>query len=389
VAVALGCLAVLASGMLRYDACFRGPDLIFRWFALPLLGLALCLAFALLPATGQLALASVLVTWGMLESGFGVAERRREAHTEAFVARDYYQPDPMLGYGPERGIRARAWKRVDGSTLYDVEYDIDENGRRITPFEHPERRDRFLLFFGCSFAFGEGVSAEQTLPAFVARAAPRYVPYNYAFHGYGPNQLVAKLESGTLRQEIREREGTLVYVLIGAHVSRAIGSMVIHTRWAHDAPYYALDTAGQPVRRGTFTTGRPVLALGYALLGRSNVLRFLQLDVPPVITQHHIALTAGLLARSAALFRQSFGPERFVVVVHPEHWPSEVSARLAKALSEEGVEVLDYAQLFGADRQGYFFPEDRHPTARAHKAVAARLVADVGLGERDYTERLP
>jgi len=375
----LACLAVLAAGVWRSDELFRTPDLVFRWFALPLLGLALTCAFALLPGTGRLALASTLATWGLFEAGLWVDEAWRASRVESFVARDYYQPDPRLGYGPKPGIRTRAWKRIAGATLYDVEYEIDGQGRRVTPVESPGRRDRFLLFFGCSFAFGEGVAGDETLPAFVARQAPRYVPYNYAFHGYGPHQLLAKLESGTLRDEVREAEGSLVYVLIGAHVSRAIGSMIVYTSWAHDAPYYELAATGEPVRRGTFTTGRPWTSIGYALLGKSHVARSLGVDVPPFVTDQQITLTARILGRSAARFRESFGPGRFVVVAYPEHWPSPIAKRLASALAREGVEYLDYSSLFGADRTEYFFPEDRHPKARAHQAVAERLVGDLGL----------
>jgi hypothetical protein len=380
-ALALGCVLVPALGVLRFDACFESPDLILRWFALPLLGLALSCALAFLRGSGRLALVASLSTWGLLEAGFWAAEAWRASRTEIVIAREYYQPDATLGYAPARGLRTHARKRLDGRTLYDVEYEIDGLGRRVTPLDDREGRERFLLFFGCSFAFGEGVDGAETLPAFVAREARRYVAYNYAFHGYGPHQLLAKLESGSLRDEVSEPEGLLVYVLIGAHVSRAIGSMVVYTSWAHDAPYYALDAAGEPTRHGTFTTGRPWTSLGYALLGGSQVLRFLHLDVPPRITDRHLALTARILGRSAALFREAFGPQRFVVLAYPEHWPSEIAARLQGHLAGEGIEYLDYSALFGPDRADYFLPGDRHPKARAHAAVARRLVADLGLAE--------
>jgi hypothetical protein len=379
--LALGCAAVLACAVSRLDECFRTPDLILHWFSLPLLGLALASAFLLLPGTGRLALGATLATWALLEIGFGLGRAWRDPRVDAFVSHDYFQPDPVLGYGPLHGIRARARKRIDGQNLYDVEYAIDEAGRRVTPVESQEGRDRFLLFFGDSFTFGEGVQGDETLSAFVARRAARYVPYNYAFHGYGPNQLLAKLESDTLRQEVREPKGMAVYVFIGAHVSRAIGSMVVYTGWAHDAPYYALDGEGTPRRMGTFTTGRPWTSIAYALLGRSQVLSFLHLDLPLVVTDHHVELAARLIERSALLFHEQFGPQRFVAVAYPEQWPSEISRRLARALTRDGIEVLDYASLFEPHRADYFFPADRHPKPEAHRAVAERLVADLGLAD--------
>ncbi|HZO09238.1 MAG TPA: hypothetical protein VFC77_07665 [Myxococcota bacterium] len=378
-AVALGCVAALAWGLLHLDGCFRSPDRILRWFALPLVGLALATAFALLPGAGRLALAATLSTWGLFEVGFGLARAWREPRIESSIAREYYQPDPTLGYAPLPGVRTRAWKRVADELLYDVEYHIDALGRRVTPVEPRAGRDRFLLVFGDSFAFGEGVQDDETLPACVARRAPRYAPYNYAFHGYGPPQLLAKLESGTLRREVDEAQGTLLYVFIGAHVSRAIGSMVVYTGWAHDAPYYALDAEGMPRRMGTFTTGRPWTSIAYALLGRSQVLGLLHLDVPLVVSDRDVELAARLIVRSATLFHEQFGPQRFVVAAYPERWPSQLARRLARVLAGEGIEVLDYTSLFGSDRAEYFFPEDRHPMARAHAAVAERLVEDLDL----------
>src|SRR5262249_52998402 len=155
------------------------------------------------------------------------------------------------------------------------------------------------------------------------------------------------------RREVREPEGTLVYVFIGAHVSRAIGSMVVYTGWAHDAPYYALDEEGTPRRMGTFTSGRPGTSIGDALPRRSPVLSFLHLGVPLAVTARHVDLAARLIERSALLFHEQFGAQRFVAVAYPERWPTEISRRLASTLARDGIEVLDYASLLEADRADY------------------------------------
>jgi hypothetical protein len=368
-------------GLAHIDACFRSPTRIFWCFSLPLVGVVVAFAFALLPSSGRLALASTVTMIVLLEAGFGAADAWFHPEVETHTDRSYYQPHPTLGYGPKRGIRARAWKRVDERLLYDVEYEIDERGRRVTTVEGRADRDRFLLFFGGSFVFGEGVEARATLPYLVSTHAVRHVPYNYAFHGYGPNQLLAKLESGELRGEVVESEGALVYGFIDAHVRRAIGSMVVYTGWAWSAPCYVLDGEARVRRVGTFTTARPWTAIGFSLLGRSRLLRRFHVDLPFVISDRHVELTAQIFAEAAARFRETFGPQRFVVVAYPEHWPSPLAARLGHALRGEKIEFLDYSRLLAPDRDAYFFPEDRHPNGLAHRAVAERLVADLGLAE--------
>jgi hypothetical protein len=56
----------------------------------------------------------------------------------------------------------------------------------------------------------------------------QYRPYNYGGIGYGPQQMLAKLQEGGIQQEVAEHQGVLVYLLIPDHVNRAIGTMQVH-----------------------------------------------------------------------------------------------------------------------------------------------------------------
>jgi hypothetical protein len=376
-ALAFACFAVLAFSVVNADEYFRDPHSIVWRFAAPLTLALLCFAFAVLPDTGRLALGSVLVSLGLMEGSFALLNASEQAKVETHVDPGYYQEHTALGWAPRPGITTRAAKRVDGAPVYDVEYAIDERGRRITPVASTLGRTRFVLFFGCSCTFGEGLAQTETLPFFVAEGAPRIMPYNYGFHGYGPQQLLARLESGSLRGEVEEREGDLVYLFIDSHVNRAIGSLVVYNGWAHSAPNYVIDATGEPVRRGTLTTGRPLTALAYGVLGLSQVLRHFRVEVPPVITDDHVELTARIFARSAALFHEQFGSGRFVVVMFPG---STLTGRLRSALNRLGVESLDYSQLFDYQQPEYHLPEDWHPTARANQVIAERLDADLADG---------
>jgi len=373
-ALSIVCSAVLAFGVATAGEYFRDPHSILWHFALPLMLALLSLAFAVLPATGRLALGSVLLTLGVMEGSFALLNASRQPHVETYVDPGYYQQHDALGWAPRPGSTTRASKRVDGASIYDVEYAIDALGRRITPVASTQERTRFVLFFGCSCTFGEGLGQTETFPFFVAAGAPRIMPYNYGFHGYGPQHLLARLESGSLRGEVGEREGDLVYLFIDSHVNRAIGSLVVYNGWAHSAPNYEIDATGEVVRRGTLTTGKPLTALAYSMLGLSQVLRHFRVEIPPVITDAHVEFTAQIFARSAVLFREQFGSGRFVVVMFPG---STLAGRLRLALERLGVEFLDYSQLFDYQQPEYHLPEDWHPTARANQVMAQRLDADL------------
>jgi hypothetical protein len=373
----LACIVALAVAALRWDASFHDPTAIFWWFGVPLSVMLLAGAFLVLPSSGQLTLAALVLTVGALEAGTWALRVQAQPAEETWIDPEYYQEHPALGWAPKPGIKTRAWKRVAGESVYDVQYSIDALGRRVTPGAEAGTRDTFLLFSGCSVTFGEGVNDTETLPHWVAERAPRVRPYNYAFHGYGPQQLLARLETQDLRAEITEPEGSLVYLFIDAHVNRAIGSMVVYTGWADTAPYYRPGPDGAVVRDGTLTTGRPATSILYSVLGHSQLLKRTHLDVPLAITEGHIDLTARILAASKRRFDQQFGAGRFVVVIFPG---SRHAAGLKRALDRHGVEFLDYSALFNAADPAYALPNDWHPTPQAHRRLAEQLVTDLGLG---------
>jgi hypothetical protein len=376
-ASALACTALLLFASARHEDTFRDPEDIFWWFAVPLATGLSSLLLLVLPATGRLALLSSLLVIALFETGFGVVQNVTEQKIQTFTDPEYYQDDENLGYAPKPGIRTVARKHVNGDLVYEVDYEIDGYGRRATPLSPPPgERTRFLLFFGGSCTFGEGLEQDQTLPYLVARQSPGHRPYNYGFHGYGPQQLLANLESGRLSQEVDEEAGTLVYLFIDSHVNRAIGSMVVYNGWAYATPNYVLDASGELSRRGTLTTGRPLRSLLYSILGRSHLLGHFRVELPPRITDRHVDLTARVFARSAALFRRTFGPQRFVVVMFPG---SNLAGRLGRALDGLGVEHLDYSDLLDYSEPGYHIPHDWHPTALTNQIIADRFVEDLAL----------
>jgi hypothetical protein len=372
----LACVMALVIATLRWDTSFRDPTTIFWWWGVPLSGTLLAAAFLALPSSGQVALATTVLTLGALEAGAAALNAWTEPAVQTWIDPEYYQAHPELGWAPKPGIRTRAWKRVGGEPVYDVQYSIDALGRRVTPGAAAGPRSTFLLFFGGSATFGEGVQDSETFPYSVAERVPQVRVYNYGFHGYGPQQLLARLETQDLRAQVAEPDGTLVYLFIDAHVNRAIGSMVVYTGWADTAPYYELGPDGALVRHGTLTTGRPLTSILYSILGRSQVLKRLHVDVPLTITERHIALTARILAASEERFRQQFGKGRFVVVIYPG---SIHAVRLGRALERHGVEFLDYSALFDAADPAYAIPNDWHPSPRAHRRLAEQLVRDLGL----------
>ena len=278
---------------------------------------------------------------------------------------------------PGRRIRSISKLNKTGTTIYDVVYSIDSYSRRMTPVSKPELRDKYLLFFGCSYTYGEGVQDDQTMPARVAVRATEYRPYNYAFHGHSPAQMLAKMESKTLKNEVKEKEGILIYIFIDDHVRRVIGSMRIATDFGRKHPHYHLDARDQVVRKGNFMTGRPVLRRIYGLLAKSELMKFLKIDVPPVITNRHIHLTARLIEESYRLYKEQFPGGDFYVVIYPG---SRNGIQLAKELDGSGIKILDESKIFNPKELPYILSiENTHPSALANNELANYLGRDLNF----------
>ena len=82
------------------------------------------------------------------------------------------------GYVPRPRIEARVAKTLGGRRVYDVAYRFDDHGRRIVPFDdaNPER---FLIFFGGSRTFGEGVNDDDSnLEALAGRVPVAVLHFN-------------------------------------------------------------------------------------------------------------------------------------------------------------------------------------------------------------------
>ena len=143
-----------------------------------------------------------------------------------------------------------------GDVIYEVAYSIDEFGRRITPATRVHERDKFLLFFGGSYTFGEGVHDSETLPYYAGALAEDRMPYNYGFHDDGLYDALAKIDTSNFVEQVKEQEGALIYTFIDDHLARTIGVMS-KLAWQWRRPYYEFTQDGTLLRNGSFVSAQP------------------------------------------------------------------------------------------------------------------------------------
>lgn len=338
-------------------------------------------------ATGTLFALSILVVLFLVAQGVcGWLNQRKAArsiregtHSEGTS----YRSSRILGHTPRPNVTSGARLTVDGEVIFDYTYHTDAFRRRITPDSVSDSpRDKAVVFFGDSYTFGEGVNDDETLPNQVARLRPDLAVYNYAFSGYGPNHMLARLEAMNTRAEVPEPRVVGVYVFIPNHVRRVIGAFSVIS-WSRHSPYYLLGEDGFPTRLGSFQGERSRLTRWYDFLQGDQVFKYLALDLPPWLSDKHHVLTEEIIARAAERFSTQFEGSELVVVLYPSSPEDEFSAReTGKRLSMRGMRVLDYTDLLPEPAEAHFYlPWDSHPRPSAHALVAARLAADLPLSE--------
>jgi len=285
------------------------------------------------------------------------------------------EADPLLGARPRPDCQVRAVTTGPEGVVYECVYTIDALHRRVTPVEIPETRKQFALFFGCSFAFGEGVNDAETLPARFAACAPDFMPYNYGYLAYGPQHMYLQVQRPEFQNEIARPKGIAVYTFINDHLRRATGSLRFVAGWGRNLPDVTIEGEAL-VSHGTFGESRPLqYAMGW-MMNRSNLFTLMGWDYPPHTSPKAYALVAALCSASARRLNELFPGTDFYVLIYPR---SMDGLPLIPLLDAAGIKTLDYSRLLEdvSMPESSLFYADGHPTAFTQRLVAERLAADL------------
>jgi hypothetical protein len=312
-------------------------------------------------------LATIPLALGLFEGylAWGRGPRDQISYSDGYTVRD-----EVLGYAPRRGQASRSIKRHGDQVLYDVVYTIGANGLRISP-PAPDAK-ACLLFFGDSITFGEGVNDREAFPYRVGvQTAGRYRVYNFAFHGYGPHQMLAALESGRVDEVIGDcRPDHIFYLTLFDHVSRAAGVR----SWGRHGPRYEL-RGGRLERVGHFDDGDLLPPRVMQQLEGSLIVQRL-LDRPGAIGAADVRRFVAIVAAARRLVETRYPGARFDVLQWGE---GEALAPMAWAgLEKAGIRLHRYREILGdgADHPERYVlsPYDLHPNALGHQVIADYVV---------------
>ena len=289
----------------------------------------------------------------------------------------YYKTEDQFGivWALQGQHKIVLFNNKNQSAIYDVVYTIDPYGKRYTPVENSEQRNQFLMFFGCSFTFGEGLEDNETVPYEVAALTKDFMPYNFGFHGDGPFDMLAKVENYPLNKWVKEGSGKMVYMFLDGHVQRVLGSMRVMS-WNEDRPYYKLSKDGKLVRTGTFYNNRVFLTNFYRFLLKSRILQKFGVEHIFPVTESDLKLTALAINSFYSKFKEQYPGAEMHIIFYPG---SKYQNRILKYLDTNHVKVLDYSALFDRNDSRFVIGGDGHPSHYANQVVAQQIVTDLNL----------
>jgi hypothetical protein len=281
------------------------------------------------------------------------------------------QPQSDIGWGASKPGRYHDY-RMDfaGRTIYSVSYTIDRDLLRQTL---SCKKGPAIVFFGCSFTFGEGVNDDQTLPQNFADQLDRKVRIlNLGFSGYGPQQFLREEETGRFDQVIGPNPRLFVFLTAVWHAQRT----ACKASWTARAPRYALEN-GRLVYVGQCIPPGPSLLLHEWL---ENVALYRELVEPYrwQLTNEDVELYVRILSAAVELAKSKYNASTVVLYVRSDdkffRGTGFSDDEIMRRLSAAGAIVVDASlQKERHDGAQINIAGNGHPTPYANQLRASIL----------------
>jgi hypothetical protein len=241
-----------------------------------------------------------------------------------------------------------------------------------------------VLFFGCSFTFGEGVQADETVPYQVGiQSQGRYKVYNFGFHGYGPNQMLAFMERGRLREVVDTPPRFAIYQALPDHVARVAGKIP----YGKHSPRYRLDAEGTIRLNGHFDDGQkphsPFQSHFREQLRKSAMYRALE-NLRPRTDEDNVRLLLATVRTSRDLLEAEFPGIQFRVILWRNFaYERQLYEELEKGFKNMNIPVYPVVSIlpdYSTDSSKYLLAQlNGHPNALANCPVANYVVTKIRL----------
>jgi len=244
--------------------------------------------------------------------------------------------------------------------------------RRPSPPPVSSSATHCVLFFGCSYTFGEGVRDDQTFAYLVqSKTGGRLQSRNFGVSGTAPQYALAQIEDGLVERDAGCTPTDAIYLVLPHHLVRVGGKWAIHF-----GPRYVLQPSGEVVRAGTFH--QPVLPFLAEIMRHTSMLyvaKFGYAAEGPVLESDFRLILA--LVRSVREKLQQRYPEIRFELLYWDDTEDADARELGERLRTLGIPIHELSGIFPGihdPNSDVYLGGDHHPSVLAHERLAGYLV---------------
>jgi hypothetical protein len=325
-----------------------------------------------------LSLFTIIITFFLVEFTLGVLIKinaskaqpipqkpilQRPDHTQCIVL------DDTLGYKAKRSWHLQWQPSKEGEIL---NFSTDTLSRRIIPTNDSLKsgRNKYALFLGCSYTYGDGVSDDETMPYFFEQKSPIHLAQNYGFMGYSPLHSLAIFQHRNLRKEVKEPQGFAVYTYINDQIDRVIPA----SRWIElmqgrfpNLIHKTMET------NGIFLKKHHVLYDLVHWAGNTNTAQYFRIGYPKIHNNAHYQLVIDVLKKTKQEYQRQFKNDNFYVIIFPG---SSLDSSMKTMFDQSGIKYFDYSKLLDLEKN-YLPFDSAHPKGEVYKSVIDKFYSDL------------
>jgi hypothetical protein len=310
-----------------------------------------------------------------LIAGFWLWKRHElqatQSRLEGSITQGFFEKVDDVGYLPKPNQRATA-RRVSGDrVVFDVTYGIGADQFREIPVRVDKDLHACVASFGDSNAFGDGVEDGETYAARIAvKGGGHYAVHNFGIPGWGPQNMLAGLQSGRFARALQCTPTNAIYPLFVDHIYRVEEGATI----AGIGPFYRLDAAGKLERVPAF---KPV---GNPAGARQPWEIWRILEQVPRVNQESASLTAAIF-REARRELLALAPSATFDVIYWENNREPAYINLLRELRDAGFRLHSIDRMlpnYSHDPLPYVLGRsDGHPNPFAHQLIGDYLATRI------------
>ncbi len=253
-------------------------------------------------------------------------------------------------------------KKIAVSDENDKDY-IDNMLKFREPNIVPNSDKKPIVFTGCSFVYGTGLTDKQTITYKISDLLNTSV-YNFGMCSYGINTFITLLKMGIFFDKVKEEPSLVIYIYIGCHLKRIVMPNMYFER--NEFLY-------KPDRNNHLVRKRPPFIISHSAL-LSSIRSFIfdiNFEYNKQYQKYLLKLLKIHILEAKRLINEKYPDTKFLVLLY---FDSPLFEQIAPDLEKEGIIIIRVIEELGIDPHGpeYQLP-DGHPNEKIWNEIAPLL----------------